>query len=762
MTGYEILLEAFKDCGLKETKNGFKCRCPAHDDHDPSLHISEGNNGKPLIKCFAGCDPEDILTAKGLTWSMVLGGSESRSTANPTSQKTGFDTFEQTVKWLEQTLMKQLANVYYYRVNEQEIFRVLRFEKEGQEKKFRPVHQKNGKWIIGDPPGPLPLYNVDSINGLSRVFVVEGEKCAEVAISIGLPVVTSAHGSQSANLSDWTPLSDKEVILIPDNNRPGRKYVDDVKNILHKLNSETTVKIVALPNLAEDEDIFDFIERRDSVESKTLCEAINTMADTAEVESIKTNVKFEQDIYRSFPVDALPNQVGDIVNQAAEAIGCDPSYIALPLLGAFAAAIGTTREIVLKDSWSEPAILWTVIVGESGTKKSPALDFAVKPVIDQQLRSFKDHEGALQDYRTQQLIFKQEMKKWERNCQGDPPIEPVKPMPQRFWTNDVTIEALAELLKDQPRGLLAYRDELAAWLGSFGEYKGRNSGDAAKWLQIHGARPLLVDRKSGEPINVIRAAVSIAGGIQPGILRRFIGLEYRENGLLARLLLAMPPRKVSKWTHTGIPQEYCVVLSSIFTMLYDLTSDQDENGEPCPRLIGLTTKARQAWQEYFNEHADEQIELTGDLAAAWSKLEGYTARLALVIHCVRVAIGEELDQVDASSIRAGVTLSRWFGYEARRVYALLDEGPDQQQRRELIELIERKGGSITPRELMRGCSRYRANADTAEAALEELVADGLAKWVAEPPGTKGGKPSKKVTLRAYDSSDSDNTTADSL
>ena len=37
------------------------CRCPAHDDNTPSLHVSEGANGKVLVKCHAGCSQESVI-----------------------------------------------------------------------------------------------------------------------------------------------------------------------------------------------------------------------------------------------------------------------------------------------------------------------------------------------------------------------------------------------------------------------------------------------------------------------------------------------------------------------------------------------------------------------------------------------------------------------------------------------------------------------------------------------------------------------------
>jgi len=41
-------------------------RCPAHEDRDPSLSISEGREGQPLVHCFAGCTYEAVVAALGL------------------------------------------------------------------------------------------------------------------------------------------------------------------------------------------------------------------------------------------------------------------------------------------------------------------------------------------------------------------------------------------------------------------------------------------------------------------------------------------------------------------------------------------------------------------------------------------------------------------------------------------------------------------------------------------------------------------------
>jgi hypothetical protein len=49
--------------GGRRTLNGWMCKCPAHEDDQPSLSVSAKPDGSPLIHCFAGCGFTDIVTA---------------------------------------------------------------------------------------------------------------------------------------------------------------------------------------------------------------------------------------------------------------------------------------------------------------------------------------------------------------------------------------------------------------------------------------------------------------------------------------------------------------------------------------------------------------------------------------------------------------------------------------------------------------------------------------------------------------------------
>src|ERR687890_1786278 len=64
MMPVEIVLDRLE--GVKERGEGYQALCPAHDDHDPSLSISEGEDGRALIKCFSGCETEEVVAELGL------------------------------------------------------------------------------------------------------------------------------------------------------------------------------------------------------------------------------------------------------------------------------------------------------------------------------------------------------------------------------------------------------------------------------------------------------------------------------------------------------------------------------------------------------------------------------------------------------------------------------------------------------------------------------------------------------------------------
>lgn len=483
---------------------------------------------------------------------------------------------------------------------------------------------------------------------------------------------------------------------------------------------------------------------------------IDQAAELCESGEIFNNV--DLNAYTPFPTHTLPGPVGAFTAAAAEAIGCDPSFIALPLLACLGRAIGNKRVIRLKSTWKEPAIIWAAIIGKSGTHKTPALQAAMQFLQRKESESFSAHAEAAEKYEQELAGYDRDLAKWKklRNSSDSPPRKPEPPPCNRFLTSDTTIEALAALLAAQFDGILVMRDELAGWLGGIAEYKGGKGSDLGHWLAAWSAAPLTVDRKTGavKMLHVPRAAVSLVGGIQPGVLRSAVGREHMQDGLCARLLLAMPDPRPVRWSEAVIDPVIEIGMGEVFDRLLDMEPAADANGEHEPLPIDLTPQAKELWVRYVNRHGMEMEDLDDDLAAAWSKLKAYAARFALIFQLASWAAGEASDDgIDETSMRAGIELADWFGGEAKRVYGRFCEVDEDREQRELVELIRQKKG-LSARELARCRSRYRGPGK-AETALEQLSHAKRGTWRIDPPGPEGGRPSRVFCI--VDAGDGDRT-----
>jgi hypothetical protein len=643
-------------------------------------------------------------------------------------------------------------------------------------KDIRPLARHADGWRIAAMPEPRPLYRLPELLTADPgvpVVVTEGEKACDAAVSCGLLATTSAGGAQAAEKTDWGPLAGRQVYILPDNDSAGETYAATVARLCVAAGA-AEVRIVRLcehaPGLPPGGDLADVLADErwcglplgDAAEPADLAALLVRLAQAAEPWRSTEQPEPADDLaWRPFPIDALPEPIRGFVDAGARAIGCDPSYLALPLLTAIAAAIGNTRRLELKRGWSAPPILWGAIVGESGTAKTPAFKLVMRPVRERQRKALERYRAAVEQYKADLACWEQDMAAWKKRGSGLPPAEPEEPQAERFIVSDTTVEALAPILLANPRGLLLARDELAGWIGSFDRYanKGRAGADAANWLSMFNAESIIVDRKTGDPrtIHVPQAAVCVSGGIQPAILQRALGLEHRESGLAARLLLTCPPRRPKRWTEADIDPSAEAELARLFDRLYELQPTTDDDGEPRPRLVRLSGDAQAAWIAYYNAHAIEQADLAGDMAAAWSKLEEYAARLALVVHFVRWAAGDVADEtrLDVASMNAGIMLANWFKHEARRVYAMLDESDAERDQRRLVEWIDRKGGTVTAREVQRGC-RWLREPGQAEAALEKLVKAGLGRWEQSTAGQRG-QPTRRFKLSTLSTVDGNTT-----
>lgn len=143
------------------------------------------------------------------------------------------------------------------------------------------------------PPDPRPLYRIPEIRTANTVILTEGEKCADALASLGFEA-TSAMGGANALIekTDWSPLAGKTVLLWPDNDAPGREFMDRVRPALEAIGCAVSVIAIG-QGRPEKWDAADAVEAGEDI-----AEIIGprpTSSD-AQGEKFKFNVTFFEDI----------------------------------------------------------------------------------------------------------------------------------------------------------------------------------------------------------------------------------------------------------------------------------------------------------------------------------------------------------------------------------------------------------------------------------------------------------------------------------
>lgn len=230
--------------GVQVTSKGWRSLCPAHEDDKPSLSVSEGKDGRALVHCFAGCSVEAICEAINLTPADLFPNQEIPVSAS--SKRARFyeyrDQGGSPLYRIKRTADKQFYPYVY----------------DPETKKF----SNKAGWFEAER---VP-YRLDDIakKTSSAIFWVEGEKDVDRLRSIDLLATTSPGGTNAHRPELANYFEGRDVILVPDNDKPGRKYMRAVGKSLKGVAS--SVKWLELPGLPEKGDVSDFFDAGGTME----------------------------------------------------------------------------------------------------------------------------------------------------------------------------------------------------------------------------------------------------------------------------------------------------------------------------------------------------------------------------------------------------------------------------------------------------------------------------------------------------------------
>ncbi|NPU99337.1 MAG: DUF3987 domain-containing protein [Candidatus Omnitrophica bacterium] len=535
------------------------------------------------------------------------------------------------------------------------------------------------------------------------VFIVEGEKDVERLELIELVATCNPEGAGKWRFVAEQAreiLAGRLIVILPDNDTPGRDHALDVARSLY--GAAASIKVVALPGLPEKGDVADWIEARllDGMSlpdiKAALLDIVNAAqawqppadvaptgaADTAQATEPPLPLVRVIEPAKPFPVDALGPILGPAAKVIQRATKAPMAMCGNSVLAAATLAVQPYADIEI-DGRVFPLSNFFLTVGTTGERKTAVDDLALFPHKEIQ-------DTRTDEYKREKKLFEKEMeiykkakdkalsqKNKERDAMrealaqlGDPPTPPRSPL---LLLDDPTIEGL----------LKHYHDLGCSSLGIF-------SGEGARFLGGYGMNPEnmlrtaggLSDLWGGKPLNRIRAGdgtivvrgrrLSIHLMAQPNVAALLLdNLALEEQGLLPRFLFVWPEstcgtRMYEAFNAHNVPefQQYRQRIKEILDA--PLPFREDSESELRPRRIRLSADAKEAFIR-FHDGVEEQIKEGEELhpiKGIACKAAEHAARLAAVI--------ELTNNLDAESVRfdsmaQGIILMQHYLSEALRI-----------------------------------------------------------------------------------------------
>jgi hypothetical protein len=471
-----------------------------------------------------------------------------------------------------------------------------------------------------------------------------------------------------------------------------------------------------------------------------------------------------------FDLQFLPAALQKWIADISDRLQCPPDYVAVAAVVALGSLIGRRVGIKpqTKTDWLETPNVWGGFIGRPGMLKSPAMQEALKPLHRLEAEAAKDNEVAMTAYAAGLSAFKlrQQVKtaldrdalrkaksgKIEDICfeLGD---EPKRPTAIRFRTNDSSYEALGELLRDNPNGLLVERDELVSLL----KHLDREEQVVARGFLLSGwsgTHSYSFDRIGRGHVHIDAVCLSVLGTTQPARISEYV---RRANlggaggdGLIQRFGVFVWPnnsaawRNVDEFPNSEAREKAWRVYNRVAKLDVPAALKLGASKGQFDRLPCLRFDAA-AHDDFLGWRSDLETRLrTGGLPPA---LEGHLAKyrkLVPALALINAIADADEGAVSHRSLLRALAFAAYLESHARRIYASGMEGETAAAAAILkhIKAGELRDG-FTAREILRHGWAHLDHRDQIEAGL--ILLSDLDYVAAQVPVVRpeGGRP--KVT-----------------
>lgn len=345
-----------------------------------------------------------------------------------------------------------------------------------------------------------------------------------------------------------------------------------------------------------------------------------------------------------FPVSHLMPEIQEYIENISEMFQVPRDMVTLAVYVATAVSAGcrvTTHDGIYVNKLS----LWSIIVGISGAGKTEFAKKVFEPILRRNAKYVQEYENAL--------------KEW--NGKGK------EPESKDFRIHSITLEALVEKINLNEDGLLLYRGELSGWVGSFGKYS-RDDAEYASWIEVWDGNTFPVHTKTGNKkfINAKDPVLSVFGGVQPHIMKKFAKADFLGSGFLGRLLMVYPPLCYPESAPTG----------DFKTHLLEFWQKFIDNNYNVSTQFVFSSEALELYNEYCYKYVRELVLQIGEdstdpyfvcMLEFYGKIKVYAEKWA----GITMLLAGKSGWIDAEVMSKSIEAMKVFEVYAKKVYSFI-------------------------------------------------------------------------------------------
>ncbi len=571
------------------------------------------------------------------------------------------------------------------------------------------------------------------------VVVAEGEKDCDALAHIDVLATCNAGGAGKWNSEHAKHLAGRRVVILPDNDEPGRNHAAMVAASLYGL--AESVRIVELPGLSDKGDVSDWLAAGGTKEKLVaLIKAAPDWQPTAE--PWPELERFDERSLPGFPAHVLPEVLREWVEAESHATQTPPDLAGLLALAVCSSLIARRVVVEPRPGWTEPVNLYVAVLLEPGNRKSAVFADALEPLRELEAELVERDRGEVTRALCERRQMEARLRRLEkvaaergdaeaRREAGDLAVE-LDSMPEpalpRLLVDDTTSEKLGMMLAEQGGRIASMSPEGGVFDLMAGLYSKSGMPQFGVYLMAHAGDDLITDRVSRKSVRVERPALTCCYTIQPDVIAGLAEhAAFRGRGLLARFLYSFPRSPIGKRqvAATPVPESVSEAYRQTVRLLAVDCGNIESASEPFTlRLTAEAETALRGWEQEIEDELDDGGEL--EAMRDWgSKLAGATLRLAAVMHCVNHGLAGE---VGTETLLAAIEIARALIPHAEAVLSLMraDGGPSgASDGLYVLRWIRRHGKrDFTKSEAQHAGKRRFPRADDIDPALAELQQRG--------------------------------------